>query len=150
RCDTRLFLPPAIMKLHESEPVEEVLLLRDEMANMVWGIETVVNSLLDRGTDGHSLANERRKILHGEAEPPLDAAEEAFLKYALSNEVPENWIPFIPVHVGLDNRAVQLQRASMPRKIGDVFLSIRPGTDLLRFGFENEAHKELAPYIFTD
>src|SRR5690606_4492708 len=48
------------------------------------------------------------------------------------------------------NRAIQLQRASMPRKLEDLFLSIRPRTALLRWGFEYEATKELAPYIFTD
>ena len=31
------------------------------------------------------------------------------------NTVPENWIPFIPVHVPDNNRQIQLQRAAMPR-----------------------------------
>lgn len=148
KCDTRLFIPPTLVKLHESEAVEEVLMLRDEMANMVWGIETAVNDLLYRGADGHALANEKRKLLHGEEESPLEAAEEALLKYVLSNEVPENWIPFIPVQVKMNNRAVQLQRASMPRKMDSAYLSIRPRTELLRYGFENKPASELSPHIF--
>ena len=147
QCDTRLFLPPAIEKIHESEAIEEVLMLRDEMANMVWGIETMVNNLLNRGTDGHALANENRKLLHGEDELPIEAVEEALLKYTLSNEVPENWIPFIPVHVGQANRAIQLQRASMPRKIDSEYLSIRPRTEILRFGFKEEIANNIAPHI---
>ncbi len=150
KCDTRLFLPPALVKVHESEAVEEVLMLRDEMANMVWGIETAVNDLLYRGTDGHALANEKKKILHGEDEPPLEAAQEALLKYSLSNEVPENWIPFIPVHVGLNNRAIQLQRASIPRKLDETYHSIRPRTELLRLGFKNMPTNELSPHIYVD
>ncbi len=150
KCDTRLFLPPAVIKVHESDAVEEVLLLRDEMANMVWGIETAVNDLLHRGADGHSLAQEKKTILHGEAEPPLEAAAEALLKYTLSNEVPENWIPFVPVHIGHDNRAVQLQRASMPRPMDGTFLSIRPRTTLLRFGFAHDPAKEVSPHVFAD
>jgi len=146
-CDTRLFLPPSLVKLQESDAVEEVLMLRDEMANMVWGIETMVNNLLNRGTDGHALANENRKRLHGEDEPPLEAAEEAFLKYMLSNEVPENWIPFIPTHVGPDNRAIHLQRASMPRKTDSGYLSIRPRTEVLRFGFRDNLAHEVGPHI---
>jgi hypothetical protein len=121
-------------------------MLRDEMANMVWGIEKMVNNLLNRGTDAHALANENRKLLHGDVEPPMEAAAEALLKYTLSNEVPENWIPFIAVHVGLDNRAIQLQRASMPRKLGTDYLSIRPRTEILRFGFE-ENSLNASPYL---
>ena len=31
------------------------------------------------------------------------------------NTVPENWIPFINVHLDEDNRETQLQRGAMPR-----------------------------------
>ena len=50
------------------------------------------------------------------------------------SSVPENWIPFIPVHVPGDSRAVQLQRAAMPSEV-DASL-IRPRTALLREGFD--------------
>jgi hypothetical protein len=55
------------------------------------------------------------------------------------NAVPENWIPFIPVHVPNDVRATQLQRAAMPRLMdGDPDLpeKIRPRTTLLRDGLD--------------
>ncbi len=149
-CDTRLFLPPALPKIHESESIEEVLMLRDEMANMVWGIETIVNDLLSRGIDGHTLGNEKKRMLHGEEEPPLEAVPEALLKYILANEVPENWIPFIPSHNDSNNRSMQLQRASMPRKLDGKYLAIRPRTELLRFGFENKPVNELEAYLFID
>jgi len=46
--DANLFLlPPALMKTLESRPVEEVLFLRDEMANMAWGVERVVESAIE-------------------------------------------------------------------------------------------------------
>lgn len=147
-CDTRLFLPPVLPKIHESEPIEEVLMLRDEMANMVWGIEKTVNNFIDAGTNGHSLANERHKILHGEKAPPFETNPGALLKYILANEVPENWIPFIPSHNDNTNRSMQLQRASMPRKLNGQYSAIRPVTQLLRYGLKDKAENEVAPYIY--
>ena len=40
--DTGLLLLPTVAKVQESKPFEEVVFIRDELANMVWGIETVV------------------------------------------------------------------------------------------------------------
>src|SRR5262249_41401778 len=50
------------------------------------------------------------------------------------NSVPENWIPFIPVHVPGDNREVQLQRAAMPSGVDAS--PVRPRTTLLREGLD--------------
>ena len=44
--------------------------------------------------------------------PPPAAAP---IRYQVMTTVPENWIPFIPVHVPGDNREIQLQRAALPR-----------------------------------
>ncbi len=55
------------------------------------------------------------------------------------NTVPEEWIPFIPVHLPGDNREIQLQRAAMPRILqGDPNLPVRvrPRTTLLREGLD--------------
>ncbi len=146
-CDTRLLIPPSVMKNHESNAIEEVLFVRDEMANMVWGIETYINDLMGQGADAHTIANELKLLLHGPDAPPLDAHELAVLKYTLSTTVPENWIPFIPIHVGNQNRKIQLQRASMPREMESGFIPIRPRTTLLREGFVPNPVDELAPYI---
>jgi hypothetical protein len=51
--DTRLVLPPTLAKIQRGGPVEDVLLVRDEVANMVWGIETTIRSQ-SRGTRGGS------------------------------------------------------------------------------------------------
>lgn len=55
-------------------------------------------------------------------------------------DVPENWIPFVPVHIADDNREIQLQRASMLRIIeGDTAdpVKIKPQTSILREGLED-------------
>ncbi len=150
--DTRLFLPPAVVRVLESEPVEEVLFVRDEMANLVWAIETKIPDLLSRSLDGHAAAMALTEFwldLQGidpDAEPELHEA--ATFKYTLANTLPENWIPFIPVHVpDGTNRAVRLQRASMPRTYFDEFAGIRPRTDLLRAGMRDDASRELRPFV---
>ena len=53
--------------------------------------------------------------------------------------VPENWIPFIPVHLNNSQREIQLQRASMPRIIeGEPPPpeKVKPRTVLLRAGLD--------------
>src|SRR4029078_48180 len=57
------------------------------------------------------------------------------VRYQVMNTVPENWIPFIPVHVPNDNREVQLQRAAMPRVLPGVPIEkVEPLTHLRREG----------------
>ncbi len=58
----------------------------------------------------------------------------ASIRYQVMNTVPENWIPFIAVHVPASTRETQLQRAAMPRILeGDPNPpeKIRPRTSLL-------------------
>jgi hypothetical protein len=86
-------------------------------------------------------------------EPP-PTAEGATIRYQVMSSVPENWIPFVPVHVAGDNREIQLQRAAMPRVLeGDVDppRKVRPRTALLRTGLDGEVatayflHEEEVP-----
>jgi hypothetical protein len=54
--------------------------------------------------------------------------------------VPENWIPFAPVHVDGDNREIQLQRAALPRILeGDPNppVKVQPRTMLMRQGLDD-------------
>jgi hypothetical protein len=64
--------------------------------------------------------------------PPPAAAP---IRYQVMNTVPENWIPFIPVHVPGDSRTIQLQRAALPRILDgdpDPPSKVQPRTVLLR------------------
>jgi hypothetical protein len=113
--DTRFFLPPALPKLLEAAPLEKVLFLRDEMANMAWAVERVIASGLGQGINGHTVAT--RAAQKVPAAPALHATT-APVRYVLGTDVPYNWIPFIPVHIEGSNRSVQLQRARMPQDDG--------------------------------
>jgi hypothetical protein len=50
------------------------------------------------------------------------------------SSVPENWIPFMPVHVPGDTRRIQLQRATLPSAVDGRL--VRPRTALLREGLD--------------
>lgn len=141
--DTRLFLPPSVGKIQESKPVEKVILMRDEMANMVWAIEDVIPSRLSGGTNGYEASTDLENYLLSQAEPSLNSDEiatDAEINYKLGTSVPENWIPFIPVHKPGSNREIRLQRASMKRDIPNVLNvdPVEPRGDILRPGLNEE------------
>src|SRR5207247_2003202 len=58
-------------------------------------------------------------------EPPPIAASTASIRYVLGTTVPENWIPFLPVHQAGSNQSIEFRRAAMP-KLGV------PPTDVVR------------------
>lgn len=144
--DLSLVIVPSVPKIQESEPLEAVQLVRDEMANMVWGIETRVALPTGESQSGRSAALDTRRYYSRllaesqppEPPPPLD--NDAAIRYRLMSGVPENWIPFIPVHVPGDHREVQLRRAAMLRVLeGDPNPTpdpIEPRTGLLRSGLD--------------
>lgn len=113
RLTDRLYLCPAAAAL-EGPPLEHVLIMRDEMANMVWGIEKRV-----QGTSGEPLDRKfesNRLSTTQELRPPADAVvvpSGAPLNYTLQTPVAANWIPFLPVKkAGATalNWSIQLQR----------------------------------------
>ncbi|HTJ74976.1 MAG TPA: hypothetical protein VL337_06390 [Acidimicrobiales bacterium] len=96
-----LFVPPAAVSVQEGPLLEDVLYLRDEMANMVWAVERTVTG---PSGDPHSRADERR--------PPPDPGPgpvaRAELDYRLGTAVPDHWIPYLPTSDGY--RAAALVR----------------------------------------
>ena len=141
--DMSLMLLPTVPKIQEGAPLEEVRLLRDEMANMVWGLEHTIPLPSGDSKAGREAALE----LHNYYQRLVDAGPglgttidyHANIRYQIMNSVPEHWIPFIPVHMTNDHREIQLQRAAMPRILeGDPNdpVKIRPRTQLLRPGLD--------------
>jgi hypothetical protein len=108
----QFFLPATLTQTMESEPVEKVNFIRDEMANMVWGIEDIIPDAVNKGINGNEAADKTGVL------PPVITDSTAKIRYLLGTTVPENWIPFIPVHKPGNNQEMYLQRAAMP-KLGD-------------------------------
>ena len=140
--DERLVIAPASFVGQESQPVESVACVRDEVSNMVWGIETVVQLPDGSSRRGRELALEMHAKFQSAviAPPDVPPVNDAKISYTLMRTVAENWIPFIPVHVDNDNRQIQLQRAAMPRLLegeqGVTPAKIKPRTRVLREGLD--------------
>ncbi|WP_346236777.1 hypothetical protein ABDK00_013945 [Niabella insulamsoli] len=103
----RFYLAPASYKIQQGDPLEQINFMRDEMTNMVWAIESIVPSAA--GGNRQIKANAKR---YEEQFTPADP--EAKIRYLLGTSVPENWIPFVPVHKDLARQEVRLQRARIP------------------------------------
>ena len=107
----QFFLPAALTQTLESEPIERVNFTRDEMANMVWAIEERIPDATGAGIDGNDAADKTG------VQPPPIAASTASIRYLLGTTVPENWIPFLPVHKPGSVQDIMFRRAAM-RKVG--------------------------------
>lgn len=142
QADTSLVLLPTVPKIQNAEDKESILFIRDEMANMVWGIEQKVQLPTGQFKPGSEAATEKQQYferLLGKVDPNIPFA--APIRYQVMNSVPEHWIPFIPVHRPGNNRQVQLQRAAMPRIIEgntETPVKVRPRTRLLREGLDQD------------
>lgn len=153
--DNLSILIPSVPGIQEGPPLEEIYLIRDEVANMVWGIEKTIPMPDGGWMPGREAAREysgylqkliNQKIDSGVIAPEAnDYAADIF--YKTMNTVPENWIPFIPIHQPGSNREIQLQRAALPRMLKNdpnPPVKVTPRTDLLRFGLD---HEPAQPYF---
>jgi hypothetical protein len=91
-------------------------------------------------------------FLQGLVGPPVGPPPEpaAPIRYTAMTSVPEEWIPFIPVHVPGSTRETQLQRAAMPRFLDNAPPPpepVEPRTPLLRQNFPDAyfVHEEEVP-----
>jgi hypothetical protein len=108
------FLPPSLLKSLESRPIEEVLFLRDEMANLAWAVERLVESPADQPLNRFEAYLEQKRRREQESPPPPTTAP-GILRYRLSTEVPDYWIPLIPVRMG---QGLRLQRGAVLKTDG--------------------------------
>ncbi|MFE1288834.1 hypothetical protein [Streptomyces sp. NPDC058751] len=90
--DLLLLLPGAVDAL-DGEPVEEVLFLRDEAANLAWAVEEAV-----AGAAGHRVDRHRLAAVTGALPPaPVATGQGVMRRYRLQSTVPEHWVPLAPV-----------------------------------------------------
>lgn len=158
----KLLILPTLANRMESDPIEKVMFLRDEMANMVWGVEEIVPNELFGGMEGKQAVlqlsdylNEKYRQDEDGDKPNGYVKNNAQFKYKLlMNNVPENWIPFIATKISptasLEHRNVLLQRAALLRYFEDRDTTerIRPRTDILSKGLENP--NDLKPYFINE
>ncbi|WP_346534400.1 hypothetical protein [Micromonospora sp. DPT] len=137
----RLFLPPALGWSLEGEPVEEVLLTRDERANLAWAIERVVEGVAGGRIDRFTQWQARRAAEVPDHEPGPDDP----IAYRLMTEVPDHWIPLLPHE--LSPGRIELRRGAVRRPTPEGEVEVEPVGRLLMPGqplslFEEEVPRE--------
>ena len=145
-----LYLPATVDTL-EGLPVEALELSRDEMANLVWGIEKRVQGTsgdsMDRKFEAQRMSYLQEFKLDAEMQPSPQ------LLYRLATEVPSHWLPFLPVTTPGATPAqfdIQLQRGSVVRyyRLDPELLAIQPDlpNDYARF----IQRLQSAPFVEAD
>ncbi|MCI0388964.1 MAG: hypothetical protein MOB07_09410 [Acidobacteria bacterium] len=108
------FLPPSLLKSLESRPIEEVLFLRDEMANLAWAVERLVESSADRPLNRFEAYLDQKRRREQESPPPPPTTPET-LRYRLTTEIPDYWVPFLPVRT---SEGLRLNRGAVSKTDG--------------------------------
>lgn len=111
----RFFLPPTLSRTMDSAPLEDVLFMRDEMANLAWAIERIVESPIEQPA-------QRYEAPDAVPSPTsIDVTSTELPRYLLSSQVPPNWIPLLPV---------QLQNPLQPPNTGQILSRLKRGAVL--------------------
>jgi hypothetical protein len=151
------FLPPSLGRNLESPALEDVLFMRDEMANLAWAIERKIENAVEQA------------VARAEGEPGPDTpagagagSTEAPPRYLLSTTVPAHWIPLLPVQVRIapDRVLSRLKRGAVLQPDGTQVVHraqgrvLNAGGDLLlydeeipREGIRVTRHYQMARWI---
>ncbi len=97
------FLAPSLLKTIDSRPLEEVLFMRDEMANMAWAVEHIVQGAIENRLEPAAAPDAPQTTLPTPTGLP---------QYRLATDVPVNWTPLLPQRVA-DPPSLRLVRAAM-------------------------------------
>lgn len=134
------FLPPSLGRVIEGGALEDVLLMRDEMANLAWAIERSTESPVEQAVQ----RIEYDDAASASASAPPPAAADAPVHYLLSSTVPANWIPLLPVQLAAEGGKIvqRLRRGAVLQPDGSQKIHpaqgtvLNAGTELLLFDEE--------------
>lgn len=99
------YLPPSLLRSLDSTPRDEVLFMRDEMANMAWAIERRMQGRVEQSVD---LSMAERSLPRS-----ADRAASSTPVYRLTTEVPDNWVPLVAQRQAAPDHGLRLVRAAM-------------------------------------
>ena len=114
-----------------------MLLLRDEMANMAWAVERVMQGRVEQRIDLAAASQHDRQA--------ADAPVAGTPVYRLATDVPNNWVPLLPQRVAAGSEALRLVRAALLAADGSN--QVRPARGALLGGaplalFDEEVPRE--------
>jgi hypothetical protein len=113
RVEPGLWLAPTLATRLNGAPLEQVALFRDEMANLVWGVERRVQGTAGTSYDRADEASRRAASQQIDGAPVNPA-----LVYRLATEVPAHWLPYVPVAAAGNtptHPVIELQRRALLR-----------------------------------
>jgi hypothetical protein len=96
------FLAPSLLRTLDGRPLEEVLFLRDEMANVAWAVEHVVQGPIEQRLEPGAAPDPPQTEL---------ATPSALPRYRLATDVPPHWTPLLPQR--LEDASLRLVRAAL-------------------------------------
>lgn len=108
------FLSPSLLKSLESRPIEEALFLRDEMANLAWAVERLVESPADRPLNRFESYLDKKRRREQES-PSQPATAPDTLRYRLATEIPDYWVPLMPAKTA---QGLRLKRGAVLKTDG--------------------------------
>jgi hypothetical protein len=134
-------LPLTLGQVLEGAPVEQVRFARDEMANLGWALEGLVESASGHRVDRAEQYARSRPIASA---PSADTVP----RYRLGSSVPEHWVPLLPDRDDRTTR-LMLKRGAAPRFDADGSIQaiepvgrlLEPGKADLAF-FDEEVPRE--------
>jgi len=125
--DGALLIAPALAASLQGRDVEEVLLLRDEAANLAWAIERAVEG-------EHGLPADRAQAAY-EASPPAPPSPRRSdtLPYRLRTDPPSHWFPLVPQRLQPTDPSMTFRLGALPRVTpGGPAAPLRPRGRLLQ------------------
>lgn len=127
-------------KKEMGKPIEKVVFARDEIANLVFGVEKIVPNGFGLGKEGR----EKKKS----SEPVDLSIGSTKSNYKIKTTFEENWIPFV---MKKKSDELHLHRASQFVNNPDTGENerIRPQSILLRSGISDD-NKQTAPYFINE
>jgi hypothetical protein len=109
-----ILVPPSLGPILQSAPVEEVLLLRDEMANLAWGVENIFegrSGIPVNRRDAWENAHPAPQHATATAAAAVGGSSPAIYRFA--TEVPDYWVPLVPVRESI-TAPIRLRRGTIP------------------------------------
>ncbi|HEV7808473.1 MAG TPA: hypothetical protein VGO80_21885 [Solirubrobacteraceae bacterium] len=106
-----LLVAPTLIAPQRGTELESVALLRDEMANMAWAVERVVESVT-----GGALDRLEAQLSARAPQPPPTAAagDDDALVYRLGTTVPDHWIPLLPRRLDAGGPSIGFAQGEIP------------------------------------
>jgi hypothetical protein len=108
-----LLVPPTLGPSLFGTPLEEVTVLRDEVADMAWAVERKVESGVGRPFDRVAAFSTAQADQSAAVSASAGADPSLEWTYQIRTRVPDYWLPLFPVRVS-SSPGIQLQRGGTP------------------------------------